>query len=103
MKRWTILVVALVCLTLLSMSCGSNGGDENSTDSTTSATDLVSEEMDWRPQDYYDSQGISDVSYDSERNSLTLTCNLKGQHAQLSSGEIVLDLKYVPTVESHVP
>lgn len=66
-------------------------------------TDLVSSTMDWRPQDYEDSQGITGVYYDENLGCLVLECDLKGGDPYISNGEIVLDLRYVPCLEANVP
>jgi len=59
--------------------------------------------VDWRAQDYYTTSGVSEVRWDEERSCLVASCKLEGKHTNLSSGEIVLDLKYVAGLEGNVP
>lgn len=66
-------------------------------------TNLIAGSMDWRPQDYAGNRGITAVQYNEVKNRLVLTCEFKGGDTQMSSGEILLDLKYVPCLEPNVP
>ena len=66
-------------------------------------TNPVSGTMDWRPQDYPGNLGITAVRYDDTLDCLVLDCALKGGDDQMSKGEILLDLKYVPCLEANVP
>ncbi len=103
-----IFVGLLVLVIILSSACD---GFSNPTSSPACAQNpemggqsvLIGTTYDWRPQDYEDSQGVTRVQYDPEDGSLILDCALKGKNANRAKGEIVLDLKYVPGFEGHVP
>ena len=64
---------------------------------------LVGPLADWRAQDYSDSQGVTAVRFDPAGRCLVVDFDLEGKHEHRSKGEIVLDLKYVPTLERSVP
>jgi len=66
-------------------------------------SNLIGSSFDWRPQDYLGSRGISTIVFNDSEVCLELACNLKGGDGQLSKGEILLDLKYVPFLEADVP
>jgi len=65
--------------------------------------ELIGPPVDWRVQDYINSQGITAASYDQNRECLVADCDLQGKDPWRSQGEIVLDLKYVPCLEANVP
>ena len=62
---------------------------------------LINENADWQPQDYFDSQGITDVKF--EAGILNLTAHLIGGDPNLQKGEVWLDLRYYPGLEDQVP
>jgi hypothetical protein len=62
---------------------------------------LINENADWQPQDYFDSQGITDVKF--EAGILNLTAHLIGGDPNLQKGEVWLDLRYFPVLEGKVP
>lgn len=64
---------------------------------------LVGPTADWRVQDYRDSQGIKSVTYDPNNQQLVLACELDGGVEFYTKGEILLPLKFVPTLECSVP
>lgn len=62
---------------------------------------LTGPQFDWRAQDYGDSLGVTDVVH--EASGLVLRCDLRGGTTNKSSGEIVLDLRYVAGLEPVIP
>ncbi|HLP47709.1 MAG TPA: cellulase family glycosylhydrolase, partial [Candidatus Kapabacteria bacterium] len=64
---------------------------------------LLGTAVDWRAQDYDNSQGITAVQYDETEKCLVLDCDLKGKDPHLSQGEIILDLNYIPCLEANTP
>ncbi len=65
--------------------------------------ELVGPTVDWRPQDWHESRGITKVHYDEETDRLLLECVLDGSSDSLGSGEGQLDFKRVPTLGCSVP
>ena len=98
------ILFSILMVVLLVAGRGIEYGEEKKSDSSSDCQfDLISSRMDWRPQDYSDSQGITGVHYDETEDCLILECDLKGADLQRANGEIVLDLKYVPCLEANVP
>ncbi|MDQ1354900.1 MAG: hypothetical protein QG657_5209 [Acidobacteriota bacterium] len=64
---------------------------------------LLGPRIDWRVQDYSNSQGITAVRYDETEKCLVLDCDLKGKDPHMSQGEIILDLTYIPCLEANTP
>ena len=96
----------IVALMLLLVLCGLlfneayrvnfvHGNDALASDS------LVNGNADWQPQDYPDSQGIYNVTY--EDGILKLQAHLVGGHINFEKGEVWLDLRYYPGLEGQTP
>ncbi len=66
-------------------------------------SNLISARLDWNPQDYENSRGITSVLYNKGEETMVLYCDLVGKDWNRSQGEIVLDLKYVAELEANVP
>jgi hypothetical protein len=100
-KRIFFIILMLI---LLAAGRGIDYGEETKSDCPSDCQfNLIASRMDWRPQDYFDSQGITGVHYDETADCLILECDLKGGDPHKANGEIVLDLKYVPCLEANVP
>ena len=68
---------------------------------TENGTEFVLSEMDWLPQDYLDSRGISSVEYQDAI--LLIDADMKTGDDERSQGEIWLDLSLTPGFEGMVP
>ncbi len=91
-KKWMAHTLAAVWALLLFSACPL---------SQQAGTEFVTTTADWLPQDYVDSRGIVSVANANGR--LVLEADMKGQDPERSSGEILLDLRYYPGLESQVP
>ena len=101
-----ILLVAIVAVLLdvaLLANCQASYSVVPIPSPLSSPASLLGPTMDWRPQDYKDSQGVRAVYYDPDQKCLTAECAMVGQHTNYEKGEVVLDLKYVYGLESSVP
>jgi len=85
--------------------CAGDAGYGTVDEGCPASTDLLSPTMDWRPQDYPNSRGITGVQYSSTLDLLYVYCDLVGGNTVdgKTNGEILLDLKYVPWLEQNLP
>jgi hypothetical protein len=58
---------------------------------------------DWLPQGYFDSQGVTNVYYNTNEDALILECYFDGANTNRRSGEIWLDLNYISGLETNFP
>jgi uncharacterized protein (TIGR03437 family) len=65
------------------------------------SVNLLSDGVDWIPQDFRDSQGVETSNLENGR--LKITVKLTGGHSNFSKGEVYTDLLYVPDLECQVP
>ena len=62
--------------------------------------DLLGSYTDWQPQDYWDSQSVKSVENIGRK--LRLNTYFAGGDPYYSKGEVFLDLRFVPGLESKV-
>jgi len=76
------ILFSILMVVLLVAGRGIEYGEEKKSDSSSDCQfDLISSRMDWRPQDYSDSQGITGVHYDETEDCLILECDFKGSRS----------------------
>jgi len=86
---------SLAVFSLLAFCCTSAGAQ--------TSFDPISPAADWQAQDYPDSQAITRVVYDRAHQRLTAMGKFVGDDTHRSKGEVYLDLRYVPELESTQP
>lgn len=82
---------------------GPNKASSEGLAETSEPFDALTGTVDWQPQDYFNSRGVTAVRFDPENTRLELDAHLAAGSANCPNGEIFLDLRSVPGLDGQVP